>query len=243
MSTTLGAIAVLMIGVFGFGGTGFCCSAIALIRSTNATVLAAAPCNEIRVTPLKWAFVKLYDPPPYISATFSNVQLSQSSPSSACVVVPFGAPLNDPLHILGPNVTAAFGCTPSMTIAWLPPEKSKLVNMQDRCAGGACGAGAGVGGVCAKIDVWLPKIAAQQAPTINDPNASVILDITPPPSGKSGNCTVWVYHYGEPPPVKKPDRRGTVHQKTKPKIHAFSTSIHSRSTLTEEIHCYRIAAS
>jgi hypothetical protein len=44
------------------------------------------------------------------------------------------------------------------------------------------------------------------APTINDPNASVVLDITPPPVGNS-KCTVWKYHYGDKPPTREKKRR------------------------------------
>ena len=59
-------------------------------------------------------------------------------------------------------------------------------------------------GDCAQVDVWIPAdmANAQQAPTINDPNASVTLDITPSPNGR--DCSIWHYHYlkkGERPPT------------------------------------------
>ena len=37
----------------------------------------------------------------------------------------------------------------------------------------------------------------QSAPTMNDPNASVTLLMTPPIDGNS-NCAEWVYHYTLP---------------------------------------------
>jgi hypothetical protein len=55
---------------------------------------------------------------------------------------------------------------------------------------------------CAKVDAWFPASTKNimEAPTINDPNASVTLDITPPSEDSNGeNCAVWVYHYGKPP--------------------------------------------
>jgi len=71
-------------------------------------------------------------------------------------------------------------------------------------AGGDAG---GEDGACAKVTVWLPKNSdPTKSPTANDPNAKVILDITPP-SGKAGNCSVWEYRYGEPPPLKPPPQR------------------------------------
>jgi hypothetical protein len=54
---------------------------------------------------------------------------------------------------------------------------------------------------CAKVDVWFPESMrnVQQAPTMNDPNATVTFDITPPLRQTNEECSVWVYHYGDPP--------------------------------------------
>jgi hypothetical protein len=76
------------------------------------------------------------------------------------------------------------------------------------------GGGAGIGDVdCAQVDVWIPAdmANAQQAPTINDPNAIVTLDITPSPTGS--DCQTWHWHYlrkGEKAPARKavPRRAG-----------------------------------
>jgi hypothetical protein len=53
---------------------------------------------------------------------------------------------------------------------------------------------------CTKIDVWLPNKNIATAPTMNDPNATVVLDITPPSKGEESNCTEMHYHSGTPPP-------------------------------------------
>jgi hypothetical protein len=40
-----------------------------------------------------------------------------------------------------------------------------------------------------------------ETPAINDPTATVTLDIYPPQAGESADCSVWHYHYGTPPPL------------------------------------------
>ena len=66
---------------------------------------------------------------------------------------------------------------------------------------------------CTIIDVWLPAKPKSkntlEAPSMNDPNASVVLDITPPSGERIEGCTFWRYHYGETPPPKhkKNDKR------------------------------------
>jgi len=63
---------------------------------------------------------------------------------------------------------------------------------------------------CSKVTVWLPKESDPSAtPRANDPNAKATLVITTPPSGKAGNCSVWEYPYGEPPPLKVPPHERT----------------------------------
>jgi hypothetical protein len=51
------------------------------------------------------------------------------------------------------------------------------------------------------VDVWMGDSMRNiaKAPTINDPNDSITLDIKPPLNGERGDCAVWVYHYGNPP--------------------------------------------
>ena len=82
---------------------------------------------------------------------------------------------------------------------------------------------------CTKVDVWMNGISnIEQAPTINDANASITLDIKPPLNGERGDCAVWVYHYGNPPAKFMPiapqleliggGRASTVSQSSMPSI-------------------------
>ena len=61
----------------------------------------------------------------------------------------------------------------------------------------------GAEGACAEIDVWLPESMRNnrvlQAPTINDPNATVTLDVRPPVSNSSGNCATLCHNYDNLP--------------------------------------------
>ena len=69
---------------------------------------------------------------------------------------------------------------------------------------------AGVGaGDCAQVDVWIPESMAKadSAPTLNDPNASITLDITPSKSETSA-CSLLKYHYlrkGQEAPALPPN--------------------------------------
>jgi len=86
-----------------------------------------------------------------------------------------------------------------------PPLKSEFF-ITNPFNGGTIGIDAASVENCAQVDVWIPEdiINAQQAPTINDPSASITLDIIPSPSGR--DCEIWHYHYlrkGEKPPPNK----------------------------------------
>jgi hypothetical protein len=158
-----------------------------------------------RVTPEKRAFCKLYAPPLYSKVTPSKTQPSQSNPSNSCLT-----PLIEPVQYRGPSATEALGSAPNILFPLTSggPSRWKFVNWQGRCAGKDC---AGGDVTCAIIDVWLPKSDMLQAPTMNDSNATVTLDITPPVSGNPGKCAIWKYHYGEAPPKTG----GTIRQKNR----------------------------
>src|SRR5208337_5377884 len=104
-------------------------------------------------------------PPPYIKVAFLKVQCSQLSPSNPIVMLP-------------PNVLSALLELRGGTTGTRPLPIT------------VAGTGPDGGEDCAKVDVWIPTdtIDAQQAPTINDPNASITLDITPSSTRDFGLC-------------------------------------------------------
>jgi hypothetical protein len=108
-------------------------------------------------------------PPPYVTVGAAMLHLSQLIPSSGC---------KSPAMVPSKRRRPKGGTTGSA------PEITKL-------------------GACARVDVWLPESmrnsSTLQTPAINDPNASVTLNIKPPLEGERGDCTVWRYHYGDPP--------------------------------------------
>jgi hypothetical protein len=192
------ALAVLSIGVFGMIGCGT--DSFAFTNAMKAAVLAAAPVKTILVVPENEARLNLTAPPPYTMVELINFQSLTSRPSICCVprlmMLPF---------IFSEDNPGTFGV------------KSPALNDEDTFGGG------GATGDCARVTIWLPKNSDPSvSPTMNDPNAKVILDISPPPSGRAGNCSVWEYRYGEPPPLRAPRRKApaiiplkTVPQSTK----------------------------
>ncbi len=168
--TTLAAAAVLCSGVRGSGCCGRAPLWIAWTSLKNTNVFAAAPLRVRRVVPENEQLTKLYVPPPYSNVASLNMQSRHSMPSS-CWVSDFNRTRSKRAKSDGTTGMAAGSATP----AWA---KAK----------------------CATVDVWLPESMRniEKAPALNDPNASITLDITPAPHNGAG-CAVWRYHYGPPP--------------------------------------------
>src|SRR6266436_8189756 len=159
-------IAALIMGVLGTAGMGCWPAPRAWTNPRKLTVFAAAPLSTTRTGPEKEKLVNRYAPPEYSKVTFSKVQSAQSMPSKGCV---------KPDTPICENFPRRGGTTGS------PPALTPIMRE----------------GSCANVDVWFPWSIkeAQQAPTINDPNASVILDINPPLEDSGRDCAVWAFHY------------------------------------------------
>jgi len=128
-------------------------------------------------------------------------------------------PIVQPLHLKAPPAYVMSGAVmrhplqSSPSRAWTSP--SMLPPFQRTWRGGTIGSAPAISKAtrwpaCTRVDVWMSKSMAnaQQTPTINDPNASVTLDTTPPSDSSQGHCTTWVYHYGNPPSKKLDSRPG-----------------------------------
>src|SRR5216684_19356 len=192
MVVGLCAVAVLSIGVLGLGGSGGWPDIIAWSKGKIAKVLVAAPFKVTRVVPEKEQLIKLYAPPAYSKRTSLNTQLVQSSPSSDWVTSSKINSSNFGKATKGLKV----GSEPVRTMPLLPCAAPPPLNTDLPCVEpGACGV----------VDAWLPKdwfpanSKVLQAPTTNDSNASIVLDINPPTSGQVTDCVLWRYHYGTPP--------------------------------------------
>jgi len=164
------AVAFLSIGVFGGGIFGGAPWTRASISGRIAKVFAAAPLNSKRVVPEKWQSTREYDPPAYVKVASEKKQPLHFMPSNCCET-----PKN-----FEPSTEALKGGTIGSPGNPPPPWADAT---------------------CSKVDAWFPESMKnmQQAPTINDPNAIVTLDITPPSGQTNEECCVWVYHYGDPP--------------------------------------------
>ena len=163
--------AALIIGSFCLVGGGFLFWSMLCKKAEVIRAFAAAPLKVTRVVPENLGFTSLEAPPAYVNVTSVNEHSSQFKPSNCCS----------------------------------PPLKAVPVNTAF-CNGGTVGSAPGKTacfGNCASVDVWLPESmrnsSTLQTPALNDPNAAVTLDITPPQSGKAATCSVWHYHYGTPP--------------------------------------------
>jgi len=178
-----------------FGGTWPAASPWTNWRNTN--VFFAAPVNSTRTGPENEKSVNWKLPPPYLSTGLLKVQRTHSAPST----------LN---AITEPATPKSVKCCDIGGTTGTPPPPTPIV----------------WDGSCARVDVWLPKnIDPSKSPTANDPNAKVILDITPPSSGKAGNCSIWECRYGEPPPLESPPQRKKQHPIIPPKSlvpHSFA---------------------
>jgi hypothetical protein len=172
VSFTVTVLIIGALGVLGFGGTWDAAKAWTKFR--NRTVLRAAPTNSTRTGPENVKSENWKLPPPYLSTAFVKTHLTHSAPS-----------------------------TPKA-----PPGTAKPKLIKCCVIGGTVGApvppmikGAALGGSCAEVNVWLSKSArnAMATPSANDRNAIETLDITPPLKGLQGDCSVWVYHYGNSP--------------------------------------------
>lgn len=126
-------------------------------------VFRAAPFNSIGTLRRTWALLNRNAPPAYVNRSAAKTQPSQPIPSNG-----WTPPKIPPPWSGGPR-GGTTGSAPEMSTFTWP--------------------------ACTRVDVWMSEDAmnAEEAPTINDPNASATLIITPPLKGKS-NCVEWVYH-------------------------------------------------
>jgi hypothetical protein len=163
------------------GGVGL---GIAPTAINKIHVLWAAPVRTTETFPGTFVSGKLKLPPPYVSTLAVTVHPSHEKPSSCCTLPPTFDPC--PKNCNGGTT----GIAPGMDIV----------------EGGSVGACEDCWNACTRVNVWLPESAKnmQQAPTTNDPNASVTLDIRSPLDGERGDCAVWTYHYGNPPEKSMP---------------------------------------
>jgi len=177
--TAVSILTTFSIGLFGLTGSGGFPVLSAVSSGSSITVLAAAPLNSTRIVPLNFGLTSRTAPPEYRKTASEKSQSSQFNPSKGWRDGPFRRALTNG----GPRP----GTTGSLA-SFIPIGR-------DGPVGGA--------EVCARVTVWILKNSdPNSSPTANDPNAKVILDITPPISGKAGNCFVWEYRYGKPPPLK-----------------------------------------
>lgn len=179
-------------GCSGIGGFGADPGTIP--RSTsNLTVFAAAPVSSKCSGPEILALGRLYAPPPYVRMVSLNEQSVQLNPSSCCAPPVTEVPKN-------------WGPRPGMVGVRFE------IAMDDWSGvpGGTGGDGPSANAEedCTTVEVWMPDetTSAQQAPAMNDPNATIILDITPPQKKTKSDCTVWHHHKEAPPPMREKHR-------------------------------------
>ena len=176
-----GLLAVMILGTLGSNGTSLAPEFTASTNAITPAVFAAAPFNITRIGVDMWALTRLYAPPEYSKVTLLKTQSTQSKPSSCWMTFS----IFDEKNLL-PRNGGTIGSAPPITIPL-------------GCAFE----------VCTKIDVWLPNKDITRAPTMNDPNATVILDINPPSEDEKPNDLHMQFHYGPPPPFpgekEKPD--------------------------------------
>lgn len=152
----------------------------------KTTVFRAAPVSSTRTGPEKEKSVNWKFPPPYFSTGPLKTHRTHSVPSTLNAMTPPEMPKSLKCCVIGGTT----GTAPAPT----PIAPGGVI--------GALGAGAGVSGGgddCAQIDAWLPagtNDSVVATPSTNDANAIVVLDISPPSTGKS-NCAVWHWHSSE----------------------------------------------
>jgi hypothetical protein len=188
-------LAIFIVGLLGLDGTplfgGALPNAPRLRRSPS--VFSAAPLSVTLVDrSLQSSQRKL--PPAYVISSDWITQRTQFKPSKACVTE--GEKFSSEM------TTGASGGTMGSSCSRYTSDRN--FGPSGCCVGGLVWAKA----ECTRVIVWLPRNSGPStSPTANDPNAKAVLDITPPSSGKAGNCSVWEYRYGEPPPLKAPRRK------------------------------------
>ena len=134
----------------------------------NAKVFAAAPLNRILTGGVTVTFSSLYAPPPYLKVTLTNFSPLVSSPSTGYSV--FATVPWPPTTIWRSGGTT--GTAPeTATKPWANTD-------------------------CGDVDVWFPQKNMTTAPSVNDPNATVTIRISPPLNDDS-NCRTWRYHYDQ----------------------------------------------
>ena len=170
-------VAVLIIGALGFASGSFgVASGHPIIPKScrNCAVLSAAPISSILTVPCSVAFCRTNAPPPYRIVESLYKSPSDTRPSSL---------INWPMLAL--CCETLYGNFGTIGVHAFPP--------------GVSSARSWAKADCRKVEVWFPSADMQRAPSTNDPNAKVTLRITIPPSGKTGDCTVWKYHQGSKP--------------------------------------------
>jgi hypothetical protein len=169
------SLAVIVGGIMAAGALGSCFAGQPSNPNVlrNPAVFNAAPLSSIRTGGVIVVLRKTYPPPPYCKVTFDSAHPSQETPSTRYLMLDNFAPLTTRLPSGGTT-----GSAPSICI-----------NVR---------VGADVAGdCCANVEVWFPTSNTDMAPSVNDPNASVTFDISPP---ENGECGKWKWHYGEHPP-------------------------------------------
>ena len=156
----------------------FCRSAWSCANVCRA--FRAAPVNFTSICPVKVGFTSRYAPPAYVRTALWNLQRSQFRPSSA-----WPTPVKELSAIIllvGRGGTT--GSTPAMSIPTWAQEADG----------------------CSRVGVWFPEDTKSNVlamPNTNDPNASLTVRITPPPSFSGLDnpepCSMRYYHYKDPP--------------------------------------------
>lgn len=162
----------------------------------KASVLAAAPTSSTCVFPPNLARTSWNAPPPYRMWELMNISPVERIPSSS------------------------YNTPPSMLFSLNTRDKGGTTGTYGLVPAGATGDGDDVDFAgdswakatsgCTKVEMWFPfpKSDMQTAPTMNDPNATITVRITPPSSGNAGNCVVRKNHYRVRPKAKTRIREG-----------------------------------
>jgi len=169
------ALSAIMLGLLG-GCIGLGAGGLGTtpIKRSMLNVFRAAPFNWICGEVERMAHsLHLKAPPAYVKTPALIPHFSQSIPSSGWTSL-----VNVlPSRRIASGKTSGSRAQKDAPEAWIPD----ITTPWDACT---------------RVDIWMSKSPkdATQTPTINDPDASATLVITPPSKRKSGNCTEWLYH-------------------------------------------------
>lgn len=188
-------LAGVLIGILGFGSLsqggegGAAWEAQTLKKVSSLSVLAAAPLSSSLTGSLITTPGRSYAPPPYVSWVLLSEHPKHRRPSSCCAPPVTANPYN-----VGPRLGTIGIASGSEIVDWAA------------APGGVGGEGSAANAEerCTTVDMWDPDdiMSAEQAPTMNDPNASVTLDISPPKHKTNSDCVVWRRHKRFPPTWK-----------------------------------------